>query len=302
MLRARLVLLSLAALGMLAARAAAEPVISGAVLYYGFDNAANPMDGSIGGGTVTGAFDSVTSPWSQGIQSPIGEYGASNYNDNNTNYIDITNSSSLGGAAPTDAMTMAFWVKAVAKVPVGTTTVANQSQNIFRTPNALGGFRVFLRGNDDTIAPNNTRYSFRFSLYNPAGTAIVDGDWPSNVNAVNLGAWTHVAWTYDASGNAGAGQCKFYLNGIDTGTPLEVKNGGGPIGTQWVEDAIRAQIGKHSSGRNLVSGLDEFYLFNRALSGNEIGLLATVPEPGSWVLLSGIFLGLLAYARRRKRN
>ncbi|XP_073241521.1 uncharacterized protein [Porites lutea] len=81
--------------------------------------------------------------------------------------------------------------------------------------------------------------------------------------------WTHIAGTYDSA----TGKSKIYVNG-------ELRNmtiGGGLLSRDWL---ARAGIGDHKAGRPLMGFIDEFRIYNYALTKAEIETLAKMCLPG----------------------
>ena len=73
------------------------------------------------------------------------------------------------------------------------------------------------------------------------------------------GKWVHFTGTYDSK----SGTAKTYIDGEET---HEAK-GGGKLSDNW---GVQAAIGHHKNGRWFDGLMDEFYIFNRALSEDEI--------------------------------
>ena len=71
--------------------------------------------------------------------------------------------------------------------------------------------------------------------------------------------WTHIAGTYDAA----TGKAKVYING-------ELRNmtqGSGLLSRDWL---TRAGIGDHKASRSLRGYIDEFQMYNYALTKVEL--------------------------------
>lgn len=88
------------------------------------------------------------------------------------------------------------------------------------------------------------------------GTALVGN---SNT-AVPLNQWSHVAVTYDGSGNF-----IFYYNGTADGSGTN---------NQTVTNTEAIQIGKYSTNASFAGNIDDIAVFNRVLSASEIASLA----------------------------
>jgi hypothetical protein len=138
------------------------------------------------------------------------------------------------------------------------------------------------------------------NIVNSSGAPFTGGHpWP-NQPEVDMGEapepwplneWFHVAFTYDKNADGGAGEFAMYYNGtnIRSGPPNGTTTGEptGPIDLgAWDLRAFNdfydgLGIGAvMDNGRRRLHGLmDEFYIFTRALSEEEIGTLAMVSTP-----------------------
>ena len=141
--------------------------------------------------------------------------------------------------APIDGITLAFWVNHTGPATdqsvfdaIGT----DHESGIYHVEIETEGVRWFHRDGSVT-----TIFSIR----------------PGSVLEPNK--WVHFAGTYDSD----SGDAKTYLNGEETHS---VK-GAGKLSDNW---GVKAGIGQHNNGRWFIGLLDEFYLFGRALSENEI--------------------------------
>lgn len=109
-----------------------------------------------------------------------------------------------------------------------------------------------------------------------------------------LNEWFHVAFTYDKNANGGAGEFGMYFNGVKIrgGAPNGLTDGE-PTGAidlgAWDDrgagdffDGLGIGAVPDSGGRRLHGLMDEFYIFDRALTPTEIGKLAMVASPGDF--------------------
>jgi len=102
--------------------------------------------------------------------------------------------------------------------------------------------------------------------------------------------WHHLAWTWTKS----AGQMRFYTDGAlrttitstQTGSNLDLLVSDSPVG---------AIGGKRDNNRYFRGSMDELYVFNGALTDQDV--LALVPEPDSIVLLALAIGGMLTHRR-----
>lgn len=109
-----------------------------------------------------------------------------------------------------------------------------------------------------------------------------------------LNEWFHVAYTYDKNANGGAGEFGMYFNGVKIrGDAPNGLTDGEPTGAidlgAWDDrgagdlfDGLGIGAVPDSGGRRLHGLMDEFYIFDRALSLAEIGTLAMTSSPGDF--------------------
>jgi hypothetical protein len=95
-------------------------------------------------------------------------------------------------------------------------------------------------------------------------------------NTVALGAWQHVALTYD-TGSA-ANRPIFYRNGVVVTTTVQTA----PAGSRSSDAASTLSIGNTTAlDRTFDGAIDDVRIYNRILSASEIGTLATVMPTAS---------------------
>ena len=116
-----------------------------------------------------------------------------------------------------------------------------------------------------TYSPSgNLHFTIRFTLSDGGvNRDDIDG------TAITVATWHHAAVVIDASGNG-----RLYLNGAQVGPTTSMKFRPSSLGStpnDW--------IGKSEFAANpyLDGAIDEFRIYNRALSAAEISALATVP-------------------------
>lgn len=130
----------------------------------------------------------------------------------------------------------------------------SQFPRIFNTP----GYRLFFR-----FDPQGNN-GFDFATFSTG-----NGDWFSGVNTISLGAWYHVAASYDLANLASAPAQ--YINGIKVATPTVITP---PSGTQ-PSSAGTGYIGNVAALNRAWNGeLSDLRIYNRILSGAEIQILA----------------------------
>lgn len=141
--------------------------------------------------------------------------------------------------APVDGITLAFWVNHTGSV---------NDQSVFDavgTDHGSGLYHVEIETEGVRWFARDGTYTQIFSI-RPG--PILEAD-----------EWVHFAGTYDSE----SGDAKTYLNGKETHS---VK-GAGKLSDNW---GVKAGIGHHNNDRWFTGLLDEFYIFGRALSADEI--------------------------------
>lgn len=250
----------LAAVGVmvLVSMAQATPVISDPVIYYSFDSFGAVVADESGHGHNGTVNGTVT--------ADTGKAGGG-AKFTSGSFLDLNGSSIPAADIPTSEFTLSAWVKTDAtgdNQAIFNALASDSTWVIHPELRANGQYRLTLRGNGSTVISN---------MY--AGTV----DW---------GNWVHYAGTY----NRATGKITLYINGqqiaqVDKAADVDMAsnwNGG-------------ARVGYNVDNQRPFSGtMDEFYIFKRCLSANEIGQLAAVPEPVSLILLG---LGGLALLRRK---
>jgi uncharacterized protein (DUF2141 family) len=171
---------------------------------------------------------------------------------------------------PTTGFTVAMWVKA----DLSAMTADNDRMELFHAYSTYGkgawsstntGFGVcqveIKPGSTTTYQWRMVLREFTSSSTNTAlGDLSIDADIASN-------EWIHFAGTYDASAKTMA----LYINGVQIGT---LATNGDAMANDW---SGGSQIGCVVDGyaRQFFGDIDEFYIFNRALTQAEITKLAT---------------------------
>lgn len=154
---------------------------------------------------------------------------------------------------PVDGFTLAVWVNHTGSAnpqtlldAVGTTI----ESGLYHMEIRPGGFRFFHRNETNTEVFN----------INPGPV-------------IDAGKWVHFAGTYDSD----SGDVKTYIDGEETHSA----KGTGKLSAEW---GTNAGIGHHKNDRWFAGLLDEYYLFGRALSEDEINqvkdgeFLSVAPE------------------------
>ena len=154
---------------------------------------------------------------------------------------------------PNDGFTIATWVNHTGSSDPQTLLDAigtDHGSGLFHMEIRPGGFRFFHRNHTNTTVFN----------INPGPV-------------LEANKWVHFAGTYDTE----SGEIKTYVDGEETHSAV----GGGELAANW---GVSAGIGHHKNGRWFNGMLDEYYIFARAVSAEEIqqimeGAFATPVEP-----------------------
>lgn len=143
---------------------------------------------------------------------------------------------------PVDGITLAFWVNH---------TGAAGSQSIFDaigTDHASGLYHVELEANGVRWFHRDGTQTTIFSIRQGP--------------PIEPNKWVHFAGIYDSE----SGDVLTYFDGKEVNSA----KGDGKLSDNW---GVKAGIGHHNNGRWFTGLLDEFYIFSRALSENEINQL-----------------------------
>ncbi len=154
---------------------------------------------------------------------------------------------------PVDGFTLAVWINHTGSGSPQTLLDAigtDHENGLFHFEIRPAGFRFFHRDGTNTTVFN----------INPG--PVIEGN-----------KWVHFSGTYDSE----SGDAKTYIDGEETHSAA----GTGKLSNNW---GVSAGIGHHKNGRWFEGLLDEFYIFGRALSADEVmdvmngALLAVEPE------------------------
>jgi len=259
------------------------------VLYYRLDEASGTTvnDSATGdgaqNGTYVGAY-SLNQPGALTNSNPSDSAVRLNpLNTDTTGHIDST-----FVLNPTSAFTVDFWLK------LPTLNDGNTEEDVLSQRSGTGFGRSL-------VYWDNTAQKMTSNLGGSAGT-----DFWTSSSGVTAGNYFYVAFVYD-----GAGNVTWYKNGVANGTITlitpEAANGGIILGDDKFFDGTASVLNGFLSipAATLNGTLDEFAIYNTALSGDQIAdhfaaASFVIPEPSS-VLLVTVGGGLLCRRRNARR-
>ncbi len=242
------------------------------IAHFPFENSVADVKGGVTGGTTSGTTSFVT-----------GRKGMA-YQGSANGFIGYTNP---GPIATLGSFTTSMWINTGKHDggAQGVFTLAKQDGSFW------GNFFLMIEGN------NSNENKMFMKLHMEKNTAPFVEHWIEPFGDFRpddmYGAWRHVAWTYDAA----TSKVGFYINGTKRALPpgSDTRNADGsgtPLGALNFKNATRFIIGgmqNHLGAPfntpepwmlNYTGKLDEFRVYNKALSEIEISAINTLERQG----------------------
>ena len=242
------------------------------VAHFPFENSVADVKGGVTGGTASGTTSFVEGRKGQAYQ------GSTN------GFIGYTNP---GPIATLTSFTTSVWINTNKHDggAQGVFTLAKQDGSFW------GNFFLMIEGN------NSTENKMFMKLHMEKNTAPFVEHWIEpfgNFRPDDMyGAWRHVAWTYDAT----TSKVGFFINGqkraLPPGSDTRVADGTGtPLGglnfknpTKFIIGGMQNHLGAPFNAPepwmlNYTGKLDEFRIYNKALSEIEINALVILERQG----------------------
>lgn len=256
-------------------KAASEVAPSNLVAFFPFESNINDEKNGVTGGTANGTTSFVT-----------GKKGKA-YKGSSNGFLVYANP---GPIATLTSFTVAFWINTNRNVngPEGIFALGKQDGSFW------GNFFIFFEGLNGNANPPEELF-MKLHFENNNATFVEHWLEPNgDFRAKNMfGAWRHIVWTYDAA----TSKVGWYINGqqqtLPPGAESRLANGSGtPLGALSFKNPTKFVIGgfqNHAGApynnpepwmKTYTGMLDEFRVYNKALSGKEISALTTLEGRG----------------------
>jgi hypothetical protein len=285
--------------------ALAQPTLAGLLVNYEFETTDGTTTPDSSGNNLAGTWKSgggntptiVVPPTSHAGYNPINAMyspGSSSLSSSNIPRLEVADASSGPLDASFTAFTVAMWLN-----PGAENTFATKTQCITGKMGKSGnrGWQL-IRSPINGAGPDYLLNGFEISLNQTMSDAdpALDVVWP---DFFSYDTWTHLAMTFTASPDGVTpGSVKIYKDGqlyADVATTLTALNGANSspfdVGNRGV----------YSSTPSYRGYIDDYRIYDEALSPTAIGDLAGVPEPGTLILLVAGLIGMVVAYRRRER-
>ncbi len=166
---------------------------------------------------------------------------------------------------PTSGFTMAAWVKVEDMI--------GQDQSFYQTWSADGAFVTHGQLQQDGQIRMKLRGQLQADNINSGDRWFTDG--VGGTDPYPLDEWFHIVTTYSQPSD----EIKFYYNGnLVVDQPADGNAGPIELG-DWGQAAVIGIV-PDTRGRQFYGRLDEYYVFHRAITAEEVGLLYNLVEPG----------------------
>jgi hypothetical protein len=251
-----------------------EVAPSNLVVHFTFDGTVDDAKGGVTGGATQG-----TTSWVTGVKGQA-------YKGSTDGFIAYSNP---GPIATLKSFTVAMWIN-TEKHEGGAQSVFSLSKET-NPPSFWGNFFMLIEGNSSTENKMLMKLHFqKNTVTNVEHWIVPDAEFrPDNM----YGGWRHVAWTYDAA----TSKVGFYINGQKKDLPTDLENqtadaSGAPLGELSFLDATRFIIGAYPNQLGApynnpeswmltyTGALDEFRIYDRALTAQEISAIAVLERQG----------------------
>lgn len=246
------------------------------VAHFPFDGSVNDAKGAVTGGQLNG-----NTSWVQGRKGQA-------YQGSTNGFISYTDP---GPIATLTSFTVSMWIN--------TQKHDGGAQGVFmlakQDGSFWGNFFLMIEGNTS----NSNRMFMKLHLEKNNAPFVEHWIEPHGFGATDFrpddmyGGWRHVAWTYDA----GTSTVGFFINGEKRDLPpgmaeRKADGTGTPLGPLNFKDATRFVIGAFQNQLGApfnspepwmlpyTGALDEFRVYNKALSAQEINALAVLERQG----------------------
>jgi hypothetical protein len=262
------------------------------VSHYDFsDGSGTTLHNSVSGAPDGTLMGNAPPTWSAGP----GTLGALDFANSGApvGWVDCTTGGFPNSTAGIWSGTWIYWVKTSTTggetVPMGAVNNKTAPDNDFGDVEMnleAGAPQIYMRA----YGPNPTVHEFTMAT----GTSIADGN------------WHQVAMTYNlTTGDAGTGTGAVYIDGVaQTSTIVANAITSADVFNPWGNPMRLGTDGRGAPTNPFVGSLSDVRVYDGVLSAGEIqGLYASiaVPEPSTAVLLAAAFLGLIAYAWRKRK-